>query len=72
MMLHQDASPHASLLRSCAPLDLVATMDDAGNAISSAILAEEEGTMSSLLRLSQTIERRGCFVRSPSIVKYWT
>ncbi len=60
MMLHQDASRHA-WLSGLAPLDLVVTMDDADNAIYSAILVEEEGTMSSLLGLSETIGRQGLF-----------
>ena len=46
MMLHQDASPHTWL---CGrpELDLVVTMDDASSELYSAILVEEEGTMSS-------------------------
>ncbi|MGH6831654.1 MAG: ISNCY family transposase [Methyloceanibacter sp.] len=60
MMLHQDASRHA-WLSGLAPLDLVVTMDDADNAIYSAILVEEEGTVSSFLGLAETIAQKGLF-----------
>jgi transposase len=58
MMLHQDASSH-SWLAGRAPLDLVVTLDDATSAIYSAILVEEEGTMSSFLGLAETIAGQG-------------
>jgi hypothetical protein len=45
------------------PIDLVVTMT------TPAILVGEEGTMSRLLGLSETIERRGCFFHSPPIAK---
>ncbi len=60
MMLHQDGSPHP-WLAGRAPLDLVITMDDATSAIYSAILVEEEGTVSSFLGLAETIAAKGLF-----------
>jgi hypothetical protein len=60
MMLHQDASRDA-WLAGRALLDLVVTLDDATSAISSAILVEEEGTVSSFLGLAETIARHGLF-----------
>jgi transposase len=58
MMLHQDASLHV-WLGGCAPLDLVVTLDDATSTICSAILVEEEGTVSSFLGLAETIAAKG-------------
>ena len=58
MLLHQDASPFA-WLAGRPPLDLVVTMDDATSTIYSAILVEEEGTMSSFLGLAETIAAHG-------------
>jgi transposase len=60
MMLHQDASPYA-WLDGCGPLDLVVTMDDATSELYSAILVEEEGTVSSFLGLIETIAGKGLF-----------
>lgn len=60
MLLHQDASPHAWLVGR-APLDLVVTLDDATSEIYSAVLVEEEGTMSSFQGLIETIARKGLF-----------
>lgn len=60
MLLHQDASPHV-WIEGLGPLDLVVTMDDATNEIYSAILVEEEGTVSSFLGLIETIAARGLF-----------
>lgn len=60
MMLHQDASRHP-WLASLAPLDLVVTMDDATSTIYSAILVEEEGTLSSFRGLIETIAAKGLF-----------
>jgi transposase len=60
MMLHQDASRHA-WLGARPPLDLVITLDDATSAISSAILVEEEGTVSSFAGLIETIAAHGLF-----------
>jgi hypothetical protein len=61
MMLFQDGSTHrwiAALGHDC---DLIVTMDDATSWIYSAILVEEEGTMSSFLGLSETIAAHGLF-----------
>jgi transposase len=60
MMLHQDASRHA-WLAGRAPLDLVITLDDATSAIYSALLVEEEGTVSSFAGLAETIASQGLF-----------
>jgi transposase len=60
MMLHQDASTHVWLLGQ-GPLDLVVTLDDATSAIYSAILLEEEGTISSFRGLIETIAAKGLF-----------
>ncbi len=60
MMLHQDGSRHV-WLEGLGPLDLVVTLDDATSEIYSAILVEEEGTMSSFLGLAETIAAKGLF-----------
>lgn len=60
MMLHQDASTHG-WLEGRPPLDLVVTLDDATSTIHSAILVEQEGTMSSFLGLAETIDAKGLF-----------
>src|SRR5450432_2134411 len=60
MMLHQDASKYV-WLRGLGALDLVVTMDDATSEIYSALLVEEEGTMSSFLGLAETIAANGLF-----------
>jgi transposase len=60
MMLHQDGSPHA-WIEGLGPLDLVVTMDDATSEIYSAILVEEEGTMSSFSGLIETVAAKGLF-----------
>lgn len=60
MMLHQDGSRHA-WLESLAPLDLVITLDNTAGAIFSAILVEEEGTLSSFMSLAETIADKGLF-----------
>jgi len=60
MMLHQDASKHA-WLDGLGDLDLVVTMDDASSEIYSAILVEEEGTMSTFQGLIETIAAKGLF-----------
>ena len=61
MMLHQDGSKHAWLAGQPA-LDLIITMDDATSEIYSALLIEEEGTMSSFRGLVEVIERQGLFM----------
>lgn len=58
MMLHQDASRFA-WLEGEAPLDLVATMDDATSTVYSAFLVEEEGTASSFRGLYETLSMKG-------------
>ncbi len=58
MMLHQDASKHV-WLDGLGPLDLVVTMDDATSEVYSAILVEEEGTISTFLGLGETIAAKG-------------
>ncbi len=58
MMLHQDASRHG-WLGGLAPLDLVVTLDDATGTIYSAILVEEEGTLSSFRSLAEVIAAQG-------------
>ncbi len=58
MMLHQDASKHV-WLEGLGPLDLVVTMDDATSEVYSAILVEEEGTISTFLGLGETIAAKG-------------
>jgi hypothetical protein len=60
MMLHQDGSRHV-WLEGLGPLDLVVSLDDATSEIYSAILVEEEGTMSSFLGLAETIAAKGLF-----------
>jgi hypothetical protein len=60
MMLHQDASRHAWLAHA-PPLDLVVTLDDATSTIYSALLVEEEGTLSSFSGLIETIAAKGLF-----------
>jgi hypothetical protein len=61
MLLFQDGSPHRWLSALDHDLDLVVTPDDATGAIYSAILVEEEGTMSSFLGLGETIAAKGLF-----------
>jgi transposase len=60
MMVHQDASKHV-WIEGLGALDLVVTMDDATSEIYSAILVEEEGTMSTFEGLIETIAARGLF-----------
>ena len=60
MMPHQDASKHV-WLAGLAALDLVVTMDDATSEIYSAILVDEEGTMSTFPGLIETIAAKGLF-----------
>lgn len=60
MMLHQDASTHL-WLEGRAPLDLVVTLEDATSEIYSAVLVEQEGTMSSFEGLLEVIAAKGLF-----------
>ena len=61
MLLFQDGSTHRWITGLGRDLDLVVTLDDATGAIYSAILVEEEGTMSSFLGLAETIAEQGLF-----------
>jgi hypothetical protein len=56
-----DGSTHRWIAGRDHDLDLVVTLDDATSAIYSAILMEEEDTMSSFLGLSETIQAQGLF-----------
>ena len=58
MMLHQDGSRHA-WLEGQPELDLIVTMDDATNWIYSALLVEEEGTVSTLQTLLAVLGSEG-------------
>ena len=58
MMLHQDGSREVWLAGQPA-LDLIVTMDDATSEITSALLVEEEGTMSSFQGLLETCAAKG-------------
>jgi transposase len=61
MLLFQDGSTHRWIAGLGHDLDLVVTLDDATGAICSAILVEEEGTMSSFQGLYETIAEKGLF-----------
>lgn len=61
MMLHQDGSTHHWLPNLDHNLDLIATLDDATSKITSAFLVEEEGTLSSMRGIRETIETYGVF-----------
>src|SRR5215470_522120 len=61
MLLFQDGSTHRWIAALERDLDLIVTLDDATGTICSALLVEQEGTMSSLLGLAETIERQGLF-----------
>ena len=61
MLLFQDGSTHRWIPGLEHDLDLVVTLDDATGAIYSAILVEQEGTLSSFLGLTETITKHGLF-----------
>jgi hypothetical protein len=61
MLLFQDGSTHRWIAALERDLDLVVTLDDATGAIYSAILVEQEGTLSSFLGLAETIAEHGLF-----------
>ena len=61
MMLFQDGSTHRWIGGLGHDLDLIVTMDDATGQIYSAFLTEQEGTMSSLVGLRETIAAHGLF-----------
>ena len=59
MLIHQDGSTHEWVPGS--RWDLIVTMDDATSEHYSMFFVEEEGTMSSLAGVRETIEKRGLF-----------
>jgi hypothetical protein len=61
MLLFQDGSTHRWIGTLGHDLDLIVTLDDATNWIYSAILVDEEGTLSSFLGLRETIAALGQF-----------
>src|SRR5580704_17020896 len=61
MLLFQDGSTHRWIAALEHDLDLIVTLDDATGAIYSALLVEQEGTMSSFLGLAETIAEHGLF-----------
>jgi transposase len=61
LMLHQDGSRHLWLPALGRAVDLIVTMDDATSQIYSAFLIEEEGTLSSLRGVEETIHGHGLF-----------
>jgi len=61
MLLFQDGSTHRWIATLGHDLDLVVTLDDATGKIYSAIMVDQEGTMSSFLGLAETIAEHGLF-----------
>ena len=61
MLLFQDASTYRWIAAMGRDLDLVATLDDATGKLYSAILVEQEGTLSSFRGLAETIAKHGLF-----------
>lgn len=61
MLLFQDASTYRWIAALGRDLDLVATLDDATGKLYSAILVEQEGTLSSFMGLAETIAEHGLF-----------
>lgn len=61
MMIHQDGSTHRWLPYLEHNLDLIVSLDDATSKITSAFLVEQEGTLSSLRGIRETIESYGLF-----------
>lgn len=61
MMLHQDGSTHRWLPHLDHSLDLIVSLDDATSRITSAFLVEQEGSLSSLKGIRETIEDNGLF-----------
>lgn len=61
MMLHQDGSTHRWLPHLDHNLDLIVSLDDATSKITSAFVVEEEGTLSSMRGIRETIESHGLF-----------
>jgi transposase len=56
MMLHQDGSTHKWIPSLDHNIDLIATMDDATSEITSAFFVPQEGTMSSLQGIKETVQ----------------
>jgi transposase len=61
MLLFQDGSTHRWIGALGRDLDLIVTLDDATGEIYSALLVEQEGTLSSFLGLAETIAEHGLF-----------
>lgn len=61
MMIHQDGSTHRWLPHFDYDLDLIVSLDDATSKITSAFLVEQEGTLSSMRGIGETIEAYGLF-----------
>lgn len=61
MMIHQDGSTHLWIPALGYNVDLIVTMDDATSCITSAFFTLQEGTLSSLRGIKETIEKRGLF-----------
>jgi hypothetical protein len=61
MMMHQDGSKHLWIPDLGYPVDLIVTMDDATSEITSAFFVEEEGTISTLQGIQETIMNYGLF-----------
>lgn len=59
LMIHQDGSTHEWIPGQ--KWDLIVTMDDATSEIYSGFFVEEEGTISSLRGVRETLEKRGLF-----------
>lgn len=59
MMIHQDGSTHEWVPGQV--WDLIVTMDDANSEIYSAFFVEEEGTLSSLQGVRETLQKKGLF-----------
>ena len=74
MMLHQDGSRHRWTETLDEDLDLIVTMDDATSEIYSALLVEEEGTMSSCRGIVEVIDKHGlfCSLYADRGAHYWS
>lgn len=61
MMIHQDGSTHRWLPHLEHDFDLIVSLDDATSKITSAFFVDEEGTLSSMKGIRETIESYGLF-----------
>lgn len=61
MMIHQDGSTHAWIPELGHNIDLIVTMDDATSIITSAFFCPQEGTLSTLQGIYETITHYGLF-----------